>query len=58
MLLALGRARSGLQDLHKVLELKPDLTGARMQRASVLYKMGETDLAHIDIEEVVRHNWN
>ncbi|KAF2360314.1 Tetratricopeptide repeat [Trinorchestia longiramus] len=52
--LALGRARSGLQDLNKVLELKPDLTAARLQRASVHYKMAELDLAHIDLEEVLR----
>ena len=51
--LALGRARSGLQDLNKVLQLKSDLTAARMQRASVHFKMGELDLAHIDLEEVV-----
>lgn len=52
--LALGRARSGLQDLNKVLQLKPDLIAARVQRASVHYKMGELDLAHIDLEEVLR----
>lgn len=53
MFLALGRARSGLQDLDKVLQLKPDLTAARLQRATVHYKMAELDLAHIDLEEVV-----
>lgn len=51
--MALGRARSGLQDLNKVIQIKPDFTSARMQRASVLYKMAELDLAHIDLEEVV-----
>ena len=49
----MGRAKSGLHDLNKVLELKPDLLSARAQRASVHFKMAEFDMAHIDVENVV-----
>jgi len=54
VLLALGRGRPALADLNTVLELKPEMTSARMQRAALHLKMGEIDLAHVDAEEVLR----
>lgn len=51
--LALGRSRSGLQDLDEVIRLKPDFTSARAQRGSVLVKTGRLEEAHIDLEKVV-----
>merc|ERR1719376_639830 len=52
VLLALGRGRPALADLNTVLELKPEMTSARMQRAALHLKMGEIDLAHVDAEAV------
>jgi len=54
VLLALGRGRPALTDLNTVLTLKPEMTSARMQRAGLHLKMGELDLAHVDLEEVLR----
>ena len=54
MLLGLGRARMALQDFSKVLAMKPGFSQARLQRANVYLKMAELDLAHMDIEAVVR----
>lgn len=51
---ALSRSRSALADLDKVLQLKSDFVTARIQRASVLFKMGRFDEAHIDVEKVLR----
>ncbi|XP_045103074.1 dnaJ homolog subfamily C member 3-like isoform X2 [Portunus trituberculatus] len=50
--LALGRSRTGLQDLDEVIRLKPDFTAARAQRGGVLVKLGRLEEAHIDLENV------
>lgn len=52
--LALGRSRTGLQDLDEVIKLKPDFTAARAQRGGVLVKLGRLEEAHIDLENVLR----
>lgn len=52
--LALGRSRTGLQDLDEVIRLKPDFTAARAQRGGVLVKLGRLEEAHIDLENVLR----
>lgn len=51
--LALGKARFALSDLTKVLELKPDFTAARLQRGSVHMKIGDYQMAEIDLNHVV-----
>lgn len=53
--LALGRSRTGLQDLDEVIRLKPDFTAARAQRGGVLVKLGRLEEAHIDLENVVMY---
>ncbi|KAG0717119.1 DnaJ subfamily C member 3 [Chionoecetes opilio] len=52
--LALGRSRTGLQDLDEVIRLKPDFNAARAQRGGVLVKLGRLEEAHIDLENVLR----
>lgn len=51
--MALGKARFALNDLTRVLELKPDFTAARIQRGSVHLKLGDYDNAEIDFYDVV-----
>lgn len=51
--MALGKARFALNDLTKVLELKPDFTAARIQRGTVHLKLGDYDNAEIDLYNVV-----
>lgn len=51
--MALGKARFALSDLTKVLELKPDFTAARLQRGSVHMKIGDYQMAEIDLNHVV-----
>lgn len=46
--LAMGKAKFAILDLNKVLELKPDFTGARYQRAQVLLKQGNLKTAKDD----------
>ncbi len=53
MFLALSRSRPALADLDKVIQLKADFLQARVQRATVLMKMGRLDEAHIDVEKVL-----
>jgi len=53
--MALSRSRPALADLDKILTLKPDFRKARLQRGGLLLKMGRLDEAHIDLENVVRH---
>jgi len=53
--MALSRSRPALKDLDKILKLKPDFLKARLQRGGLLIKMGQLDEAHIDLENVVRH---
>jgi len=51
--LALGRSRPALADLDKVIQIKNDFLSARVQRGSVLIKMGRLDEAHIELEKVL-----
>ncbi len=51
--MALSRSRPALTDLDKVIELKPDFVQARVQRGSILVKMGRLDEAHIELERVL-----
>ena len=51
--LALSRSRPALADLEKVIQLKNDFVAARIQRGSVLIKMGRLDEAHIELEKVL-----
>merc|ERR1712223_1646721 len=51
--LALSRSRPALADLDKVIQLKSDFGAARIQRGSVLLKMGRLDEAHIDLEKIL-----
>lgn len=53
MYLALGKTRFASQDFTRVLELKPDFTAARLQRAIVHMKTGEYQLAAEDFAKVV-----
>jgi len=53
--MALSRSKPALADLDKILQLKPDFIKARQQRGGLLLKMGRLDEAHIDLENVVRH---
>ncbi|KAL1132326.1 hypothetical protein AAG570_010282 [Ranatra chinensis] len=46
--LALAKAKLAVVDFNKVLELKPDFTGARMQRAFILLKQGNLEEARDD----------
>ncbi|KAK7089969.1 dnaJ homolog subfamily C member 3-like [Littorina saxatilis] len=56
--LALGKSRSALPDLNKVLELRPDFTAARIQRGNVLLKQGNLDEAEKDFQAVVNQEPN
>jgi DnaJ family protein C protein 3 len=51
--LALSRSRPALADLDKVIQLKSDFGKARLQRGSVLLKMGRLDEAHIELEKLL-----
>jgi len=53
--MALSRSKPALADFDKILQLKPDFIKARQQRGSLLVKMGRLSEAHIDLENVVRH---
>ncbi|PVD19108.1 hypothetical protein C0Q70_21667 [Pomacea canaliculata] len=52
--LALGKPRSALPDLNKVLELRPEFTAARVQRGNILLKQGNLKEALEDFQEAVR----
>ncbi|EDO32703.1 predicted protein [Nematostella vectensis] len=56
VLIALGRSRSAIPDLDKVLELRPEFYQARVQRGNVFLKQGRFDEAHIDYEGVLRYS--
>lgn len=53
--MALSRSKPALADFDKILELKPDFLKARQQRGGLLLKMGRLNEAHIDLENVVKH---
>uniref|UniRef100_A0A8B9KNH2 DnaJ homolog subfamily C member 3 n=1 Tax=Astyanax mexicanus TaxID=7994 RepID=A0A8B9KNH2_ASTMX len=50
--LAMGKSKSALPDLSKVIELKPDFTSARLQRGNLLLKQGKLDDAESDFKKV------
>ncbi|CAB0017743.1 unnamed protein product [Nesidiocoris tenuis] len=50
---ALGKAKLAVIDFNKVLELKPDFTGARNQRAHILLKQGNLEEAKADFLHIV-----
>uniref|UniRef100_A0AAR2L6L4 DnaJ homolog subfamily C member 3 n=1 Tax=Pygocentrus nattereri TaxID=42514 RepID=A0AAR2L6L4_PYGNA len=50
--LAMGKSKSALPDLSKVIELKPDFTSARLQRGNLLLKQGKLDEAESDFKKV------
>nr|ATU82884.1 secreted Fis1 TPR C containing protein [Pristhesancus plagipennis] len=50
--LAMGKPKFAILDLNKVLEIKPDFTGARYQRAQVLLKQGNLDAAKEDFMHI------
>ncbi|KAL5004932.1 hypothetical protein ScPMuIL_018388 [Solemya velum] len=54
--LALGKSRSALPDLDKVIELKPDFTHAVIQRANVFLKQGKIDAATEDYKRVLQND--
>ncbi|CAF4978523.1 unnamed protein product, partial [Rotaria socialis] len=51
--LAMGKSKSAASDLSKVIELKPDFTGARVQRGNVFLKQGDFNEAKIDFQTAV-----
>lgn len=51
--LAMGKSKSAIPDLDRVVKLKPDFTAARTQRANVLLKQGQLDGAYDDFNAVV-----
>lgn len=53
--MALSRSKPALADFDKILKIKPDFIKARQQRGALLLKMGRLDEAHIDLENVVKH---
>ncbi|XP_017558495.1 dnaJ homolog subfamily C member 3a [Pygocentrus nattereri] len=52
--LAMGKSKSALPDLSKVIELKPDFTSARLQRGNLLLKQGKLDEAESDFKKVLK----
>uniref|UniRef100_A0AAY5EP74 DnaJ homolog subfamily C member 3 n=1 Tax=Electrophorus electricus TaxID=8005 RepID=A0AAY5EP74_ELEEL len=52
--LAMGKSKSALPDLTKVIELKPDFTSARLQRGNLLLKQGRLDEAEGDFKKVLK----
>ncbi|CAM4970544.1 unnamed protein product [Rotaria socialis] len=51
--LGMGKSKSALPDLNKVIELKPDFFAARMQRGNLLLKQGDFDEAKLDFENIL-----
>uniref|UniRef100_A0AAY4DGT7 DnaJ homolog subfamily C member 3 n=1 Tax=Denticeps clupeoides TaxID=299321 RepID=A0AAY4DGT7_9TELE len=49
---AMGKSKSALPDLSKVIELKPDFTSARIQRGNLLLKQGRLEDAESDFKKV------
>jgi len=50
--LALGKAKLAISDLDRVMELKPDFTAARTQRANIFLKQGDLQNAKEDFMKV------
>ncbi|BES97924.1 DnaJ domain [Nesidiocoris tenuis] len=55
---ALGKAKLAVIDFNKVLELKPDFTGARNQRAHILLKQGNLEEAKADFLHIYQQENN
>ncbi|KAL2081653.1 hypothetical protein ACEWY4_023506 [Coilia grayii] len=55
---AMGKSKSALPDLSKVIELKPDFTAAVLQRGNLLLKQGKLDEAEADFKKVLNSNPN
>lgn len=56
--LALNRPKAALEDLSKALELNQNFISALSQRASLQVKLGNLDDAHIDYEQLLKHEPN
>lgn len=56
--MALGKTRFAIQDFKQVLDLKPDFTAARIQRATVYLKCGEYNEAAEDYQRVIEEEPN
>ncbi|XP_066930725.1 dnaJ homolog subfamily C member 3-like [Clytia hemisphaerica] len=56
VLLALGRSKTALKDLTKVVELRHDFIRARVQRANIYLKQGNLDEAVEDYEYVIQNS--
>ncbi|XP_074657591.1 dnaJ homolog subfamily C member 3-like [Tubulanus polymorphus] len=54
--LAIGKSKSALPDLNKVIELKPDFSGARQQRANIYLKQGKLSDAQEDYKYLLKYN--
>ncbi|XP_056145519.1 dnaJ homolog subfamily C member 3a [Lampris incognitus] len=54
--LAMGKSKSALPDLSRVVELKPDFTSVRLQRGNLLLKQGKLDEAESDFKKVLKSN--
>lgn len=52
--LGLGKAKFALNDLTRVLDLKPDFVAARFQRGTVHMKVGDYDNAELDFYHVLQ----
>ncbi|KAF6033520.1 DNAJC3 [Bugula neritina] len=51
--LAIGKSKSALPDLERVLEIKPDFSAARLQKANILLKQGHIDRAEHEYKTVL-----
>lgn len=52
--LGMGKSKSALPDLTKVIELKADFTAARVQRGNLLLKQGDFNEAKADFESILK----
>ena len=52
--LAIGKSKSALPDLERVIELKPDFLQARIHRGNVLLKQGRRETAKQEFEELLK----
>lgn len=52
--LAIGKSKSALPDLERVIELKPDFLQARIHRGNVLLKQGKRAAALQEFEQLLK----
>ena len=50
----MGRSKSALPDLDKVITMKPDFVSARLQRGNIHLKQGTFEEARRDFEDVLK----